>query len=130
MPMKQLYIGLIALMLAACDTLPTKQRGPINHVVLVWFKDSVNAGEIAEVRAGTLELQTIPGIRSIQVGTAVPSRRTIVDDSFDLGIVMTFDSAADMRAYLEHPQHQAFVQRFIKGRVNKLLVYDIDAESH
>jgi len=48
-----------------------------------------------------------------------------VDDSFDLGIVMTFDSAPEMRAYLVHPRHKAFVQNHIEGRVQRLLVYDI-----
>ncbi len=126
--MKPFLTILFALLLGACSTSPNRP-GQVNHVVLAWFKDSVSIEEIAEIRARTLELQSIPGLLSIQAGQALPSRRPIVDHSFDLGLVMTFDSPEAMDSYLTHPRHQAFVQRYIKGRVKRLQVYDIVSEA-
>jgi len=52
----------------------------------------------------------------------------MVDDSFDLGIVMDFDSAAALDVYLAHPRHQAFFERYVKGRPEQVLIYDIRSD--
>jgi hypothetical protein len=91
---------------------------------MVWYKDKVTAEQQAAITEETLKLKHIPGIVSLDLGKAIPSERPIVDDSFDLGIVMTFKNETDMNAYLKHPQHQMFVKKHIKGNVEKLLVYD------
>jgi len=122
--MKRLAILCIVLVLGACVTAPP---GPatVTHVVLVWLEDSVTASEIAEIRSHSLELRAIPGVISVRVGSAVPSLRPIVDDSFDLGVVMDFESVEAMRRYVTDPRHEEFVQRYVKGRAARLSVYDI-----
>jgi hypothetical protein len=122
--MRAILTLLVAVLLSACNTAPPRPA-TINHVVLAWFKDTVSAAEIAEIRARSLELRGIPGLETIQAGSAVPSERPIVDDSFDLGLVMGFESVQAMQVYLTHPSHLAFVERYLKGKVERLLVYDI-----
>lgn len=126
--MRNTLTTLLILLLGACAT-PQHSPATVNHVVLVWFKDSVSASEIINIRTHSLALQSIPGVLSIQAGSAILSERPIVDDSFDLGLVMTFDSAEAMHEYLIHPRHKAFVNRYIKGKVKRLQVYDIRAEA-
>ena len=117
-------VALLALLLSACAGHPPHSSG-VSHVVLVWFEDTVSTTDIADIRARSLELQNIPGLKSIQAGAAVPSERPIVDDSFDLGLVMRFETVEAMQAYLTHPRHQAFVRQHIRGKVKRLQVYDI-----
>ena len=57
-------------------------------------------------------------------GLSIKSDRPIVDDSFDLGIAMTFRSVDDMNQYLIDPRHTKFVDTWLKGRLDKMLVYD------
>jgi len=124
--MKRLFALFFALSLGACSLSP-QRPAVLNHVVLAWFKDSVSQAEIDAIRARSLELRAIPGILSIQAGRALPSRRPIVDDSFDLGLVMSFASESAMQAYLADPRHRQFVTRYVKDQVQRLVVYDIVA---
>ena len=100
------------------------QTAPVHHIVLVWFPPETTDDTIQTVIQQSRALAGIEGVSSLKVGKAIASDRAIVDDSFDIGISMQFDSVEAMNRYLVHPQHQAFVQEYIKGKVSKLLVYD------
>ena len=116
---------LCGLVLWGCASAPGGGRQAVHHVVLVWLPEPVGAeGRDALIEA-TRGLGVIPGVSDLRVGTAVPSERGIVDDSFDVGIVMTFDSVETMNRYLVHPQHLDFVERHVRGRVDRLVVYDV-----
>jgi hypothetical protein len=72
----------------------------------------------------------ISQIQHLSVGPAVPSERPIVDDSFDVGLVMRFNSKADMDAYEKHPVHVNAVKEVqtLMPLAKRLLVYDIGCE--
>ncbi len=119
--------------LTACSTsistTPTKTEHvttqSINHVVLVWFKQGTTKADIDEVIQETNKLPAlIPQVKAMSLGRAIASDRKIVDDSFDLGIHLTFANQQDMQAYLSDPKHIAFINKFVKPRLEKLLVYD------
>jgi hypothetical protein len=116
---------LCALFLWGCASLPHSWRQPVHHVVLVWLPESATEQHLEDMIAATRRLGTIPGVSELRVGRAVPSDRGIVDDSFDVGIVMSFDGVDAMNRYLEHPRHLEFVERYVRGRVERLVVYDI-----
>ena len=48
----------------------------------------------------------------------------MVDDSFDIGNAMTFKSEQDMNDYIVHPIHVEFLDKYIKGKVEKAIVFD------
>jgi hypothetical protein len=100
------------------------QTAPIHHVVLVWFPPDTTEQQIEMVMQASRRLSTIEGVASLKVGRSIKSQRPIVDDSFDIGISMQFDSIEQMQRYLQDPRHKAFVERYIKGKTSKLLVYD------
>jgi len=127
--MRLSIVALLTLLLSACAG-HTPHSSGVSHVVLVWFKDTVSTTDIADIHARSLELHSIPGLTSIQAGAAVPSERPIVDDSFDLGLVMRFKTVEAMQAYLTHPQHKALVRQHIRGKVKRLQVYDILDRMH
>ena len=60
----------------------------------------------------------------VRVGEVVPSGRDIVDDSFDVGILLSFADAERMQAYIEHPDHRRAVRQVLLPLVERILVYD------
>jgi hypothetical protein len=124
--MKSLAVILASLWLVSCASLaPPAPRGSVDHVVLVWLKRPGNAQDRAALRAAGDELRAIPGIRLLDHGTPLPSERPVVDDSFDAGFVMRFDSAAALQAYEVHPIHVAKAKEVLQPLSRKIVVHDI-----
>jgi hypothetical protein len=95
----------------------------IHHQVFLWLKN--NSGKtIDKIIYETNKLRTIPGIIDLNVGTVVSSERNIVDDSYHIGIHMTFESVADMKVYLQHRDHQEYLRVYVKPILEKIRVYD------
>lgn len=116
----------VALSLASCAGIaPPAARGTVDHVVLIWLKRPGNEADRQAVRAAADELRAIPGIRFLDHGTPLASDRPVVDDSFDVGLVMRFDSAASLQSYETHPVHVAKVKEVLLPLSRKILVYDV-----
>ena len=121
----QIGLALILVCLSVgCAQKVQKPANPVQHVVLLWFTADVTNNWVQQVEAETLKLRAIPQLLSLETGPSIKSDRPIVDDSFDLGIAMTFRSVDDMNQYLIDPRHTKFVDIWLKGRLDKMLVYD------
>jgi hypothetical protein len=119
-------LALSILAVASCATIaPPAQKGTVDHVVVLWLKRPGNAGDRKAVMQAADELRSIPGIRFLDHGTALPSSRPVVDDSFDVAFVMRFDSAAALQAYETNPVHVKKVETVLKPLAGKILVYDV-----
>lgn len=126
--MKLLIAFASALFLASCATsaiAPPASKGSVDHVVLIWLKRPGNAQDKQALAAAAEELRAIPGIKSLNHGPALPSDRPVVDDSFDTGLVIHFDSAAALNAYETHPLHVKKVTEVLKPLSRKIVVYDV-----
>lgn len=124
--MKSLAAALISLAFASCASIaPPAAKGTIDHVVLVWLKRPGNPQDRKALRDAGDELRSIPGLRFLDHGIAHPSDRPTVDDSFDIGYVMRFDSAAALEAYAKHPLHQKKLNEVLRPLSAKIVVYDI-----
>jgi hypothetical protein len=129
----RIYISifLLAICSFAC-TSPLKnssKQESIVHVVLVWLKEADNKQHIQQVVEVSKQLQKISEIQDLKVGKSISSKRKIVDDSFDVGIYMTFASKADMERYLLSEKHKQAVQTTLKPLSKKILVYDFSISS-
>jgi hypothetical protein len=122
--MKAFFLLFIGVFLSGCVAAPVKRDYPVTHIVLVWFNEVAGDNYADTVSAATMRLLEIPEVGIIRTGRAISSERPIVDDSFDLGVVMEFESMEAMKLYLEHPLHKQFVEGYLTGRIEKLLVYD------
>jgi Stress responsive A/B Barrel Domain len=97
----------------------------ITHVVIAWLKPEFRTEEyINKLLQANERLREIPQVQSLQTGTARKSERKMVDDSFDFGNAMTFNSKQDMQDYLVHPIHVEFIDTYIKGKAEKVTVFD------
>ena len=124
--MKALLASFAGLALVSCASIaPTSKSGSVDHVVLIWLKRPDNAADRQALRQAAEDLKAISQVKSISHGTALASERPIVDDSFDVGFVMRFDSPADLHAYETHPLHIAKVDSVLKPLTKKIVVYDV-----
>jgi hypothetical protein len=128
----RLIRGLAALALAGCAPLqaadpaaPAIAASGVDHVVIVWLKPEFrnDEGRAELIRCGQM-LRTIPGLVSLSTGTAVPSDRPIVDDSFDVAFHFKFASLPAMQAYVSHPTHLEFLKKCTSETVERNLIYD------
>jgi hypothetical protein len=120
--MRVIALFLVCL-LSGCASF-SSQQGEVQHVVLVWFKQGIQDSYIDLVSEETKRLFDIPGVETLHVGRAIESERPMVDDSFDLGVTMTFESEAAMQRYISHPKHKAFLEKYIRGKAEQVRIYD------
>ena len=126
--MMRLFVAIFMLCISvsACAVLSTNniEEKAVVHVVLIWLKEPGNHEHIQQVISASKQLEEIAYIQEMRVGKSIPSERTIVDDSFDVGLYMVFDNQKDMERYLVHPKHKSVVINHLKPLADKILVYD------
>ena len=94
----------------------------LRHVVLLKFKDTSTAEDVAKIIAGFRGLPAkIREISAFEWGTDVSSEGKA--QGFTHCFLLTFATAADRDAYLPHPAHQEFVA-LIGPHIDKLCVVD------
>ncbi len=124
--MKLILTLAASLVLASCaTTAPPAGSGTVDHIVLIWLKRPGNATDRQAILNASEDLRVIPGIQFLDAGTALASDRPVVDDSFDIGLTMRFDSAKSLQAYEKHPLHVEKVTQVLKPLSEKIHVYDI-----
>ena len=96
----------------------------LHHLVFCWLKDPGNQSHRDEIIGATKIFREIPGVIDVQVGHVLPSERDIVDDSFDVGILVVTKDAAGLQNYLDHPIHQQVKKEVLVPLVEKIIVYD------
>ena len=63
-------------------------------------------------------------VAAAEAGKAIASERDIVDDSFDVGILVVVPDERRLAEYLAHPIHQRAKNDVLMPLVEKVLVYD------
>jgi len=101
-----------------------KNEDPVYHVVLIWLKTYRNEMRINKIINASKELKNIPGVLEVSTGKVLRSARVIVDDTFDVSIIIKFASKEYLKDYLVHPIHIKIANEVIKPLANKITVYD------
>ena len=97
---------------------------PVYHVVLIWLKTYRNEMRINKIISASKELKNIPGVLEVSTGKVLRSSRVIVDDTFDVSIIIKFASKEYLKDYLVHPIHIKIANEVIKPLANKITIYD------
>jgi len=100
----------------------SKQK--LHHLVICWLKDSGNEKHRRKIIEITESFRDIPGVLYAESGRVVSSDRSIVDDSFDVGMLIVTKDEADLQKYLDHPIHQKAKKDILLPLVDKILVFD------
>ena len=101
-----------------------RHDGALQHVVLIWLKDAGSVEQQAKIIEVSRSFRDIPGVLQVQSGKVVASDRGIVDDSFDVGILVVVPDERRLAEYLAHPIHQRAKNDVLMPLVEKVLVYD------
>ena len=101
-----------------------EEQKKLNHVVLCWLKEPGDRENIEKIIAMTQSFQEIPEVLDANAGRVVLSDRRIVDDSFDVGILIQVQDEAALQQYLDHPRHQKAKDEILLPLIEKVLVYD------
>ena len=97
---------------------------PVYHIVLIWLKTYRNEMRINKIINASKELKNIPGVLEVTTGKVLRSSRVIVDDTFDVSVIIKFASKDYLNDYLVHPIHVKIANEVIKPLANKITVYD------
>jgi hypothetical protein len=101
----------------------------ITHTVLFRPRHDLTEDQRRAVAAAlTSALRDIPSIRRVQVGRRVLVGRPyeqLMRVDYTHAAVLQFDDLDGLRAYLEHPSHEALATRFFEI-FEEALMYDFD----
>ncbi|MYM64344.1 Dabb family protein [Pseudomaricurvus sp. HS19] len=111
------------LLLTLLTSLPL-QAATLSHVVMIWMKADASTSDIEAAMAHSADLTAIPGVVAVKAGPPLPSERPVVDDSFTFGVHIELQDSSVLPGYLQHPLHVEYVDRYLKGKMEKLLIYD------
>lgn len=121
--MSRLAALLLCLLGAGCATTPD---GGIEHAVFIWLKRPGHAEDRAALVRATAELRKSTGlIRSFRHGQAVPSDRPVVDDTFDLALLMRFADRDALLEFERHPDHKRAQREVLQPLARRVVIYDI-----
>ena len=82
----------------------------LRHQVFFWLKTPGATEDRNALIAGLRTLANIQEVVLLQIGVpASTEKREVVDNSFDVSELMLFHSAAEQKAYQDHPLHLQFV---------------------
>lgn len=103
----------------------------IVHLVLFRPRPGLTTDE----RTGLVDVlrhavQSIPSIRRARVGRRVTHGRPYeqaMSVDYEYAALLEFDDVPGLKAYLEHPAHEALAARFFTA-VDETLVYDFELE--
>ena len=101
-----------------------KNDEPVYHIVLIWLKTYRNEMRINKIINASKELKNIPGVLEVTTGKVLRSSRVIVDDTFDVSVIIKFASKDYLNDYLVHPIHIKLANEVLKPLANKITVYD------
>lgn len=127
------WIWLLLFATAAVFSAPVLAAEPghdttVVHVVLVWLKEPGNVEHRQRIIEISREFEAIPGVIDLSVGEVVTSDRLIVDDSFDVGLYLTFSSVDAMNTYLANDRHQQALREIFRPLSERYIVYDFQDE--
>lgn len=99
-------------------------KGYIHHVVIAWLKQPGSNKAQEQLIEATKSLRQIPGVVAVTVGKTFPSKRKVVDDSFDVALTVILEDRAALQSYQNHPLHVKVKKQQLKPLVQRYLVYN------
>jgi len=91
------------------------------HHVHFWLKNKADKQQLID---GLQTLIPISHIRDIHIGVPAETFRDVVDRSYDVSLLILFDSPAAQDAYQVDPTHVLFADNYAKPLCSKVVVQD------
>jgi hypothetical protein len=91
------------------------------HHVHFWLKNKADKQLLID---GLNTLQPITYIRDIHIGIPADTYRDVVDRSYDVSLLILFDTPEAQEAYQIDPTHVLFADNYAKPLCSKVVVSD------
>ncbi len=93
----------------------------IDHLVFVATRDDASTEDVEDLIASIRKLKdTVPGVVDLSVGENFSPR----SGGYTHGLFVRFETADDLQGYIEHPDHQAVVEKL--DRLTTRIVVDYE----
>ena len=96
----------------------------LTHLVFCWLKEPGNIDQRKKIIEVTDSFNEIPSVINARAGNPIMSDRSIVDDSFDVGIIVEVRDGKGLQEYIDHSIHQKAKKEILLPLVERVLVYD------
>ncbi len=114
-------IGLAPIAVEAQNNFP----GRFVHMVFFWMnEDAQDEKTIKKFMKGTEAFfKQVDEIKTYHIGKPAGTPRDVVDGSYQVSLVVTFDSKEDQDIYQAHQAHLDYIEEY-KGLWERVQVYD------
>ena len=99
------------------------RSGQITHVVLFWLKRPGNVDDQNVLIRASRSFRRIKGVSDVRVGRSLP-----VEQSFDVGVVITFKDVRALKKFERNQRHQQVVEAALSPLVRRYIVYNFSNE--
>ncbi len=96
-----------------------------SHIVIFWTDSAIPDATNEVLTNSKKYLPSIPGVISFHAGKMARSHRGVVDQSYQIGLNIQFETKQAQDNYQDHPQHLEFVEK-CKALWTKVVVYDFE----
>lgn len=93
------------------------------HHVFFWLKEPANELSKMQLIEGLQKLSKASSIKSFNIGKPAATDRNVIDTTYSISWLLTFNTAADQDSYQVDPIHLNFVKECAQ-LWDKVLVYD------
>ncbi len=115
-----LVLGIAPVLLSVGAKKP-KIDGKFVHMVFFYLKEATSVEEFKAITSNFILSMDL--VKSYHIGIPAGTPRDVVDNSYSVCLVATFDSKKDQDAYQTHPIHLRYVEDH-KDKWNKVVIYD------
>jgi len=121
----------LSLALTGCAAEAVQSEGQaqrLHHLVVVWLKQSGDAGLRQRYIDESKVLAKLPGVLAYDAGVPAAVQRgrssKAVDASYDVAIASVFENQQAFEAFLKHPEYARIAQEVLRPLVERYQVYD------
>ena len=98
----------------------------LNHIIIFWLKDDLTENQLREFRTGLEALKEIEHVNALYVGTpAKTAKRPVIDNSYDIGVTILFDSVEEHDKFQGNQLHTNFREKF-SSFWSRIVIYDFE----
>ena len=120
-----MFLTCIAVSLAPTGAQAVAVRsGQVTHVMLFWLKRPGNVDDQNFLRRALRTLRRARGVNDIRVGRPLLVDRPSVEQSFDLGVVMTFRDREALEKFERDPRREQAIDAMLRPLVRQYTVYN------
>src|SRR6059058_2273635 len=120
-----MFLTCIALALAPTGAQAVATRsGQVTHVMLFWLKRPGNVDDQNLLLRALRTLRRVRGVNDVRVGRSLPVARPDLEQSFDLGVVMTFRDREALEKFERDQRREQAIDAMLRPLVRQYTVYN------